>query len=218
MVSLAHKSVPVQRVLAADTYPLPPLFFSRTGLHSTCRQIVLGRSSLPIPTGQMAYRVTLPASRLKGIESLDDLITTPGNVHWIGPRGTILSYLLQGINDTLINLVFTYAFPPLVADPGKRAWLLILFAAVTSNSALWKMVSTKKAERPRRFSGHSKAGIQGTSLASFCVSYGPRSVATLNAPLGLKPSSSRWTRCWSGDSTPTRLLTTGPIPLGVSAS
>lgn len=62
----------------------------------------------------MAYRVTLPANRLRGIEGLDDLISTPGNVHWIGPKGTILSYLLEGINETLVNLVFTYVarFPP----------------------------------------------------------------------------------------------------------
>lgn len=58
----------------------------------------------------MAYRVTLPANRLGGIEGLEDLITTPGNIHWIGPKGTILSYLLEGINDTLVNLVFTYVF------------------------------------------------------------------------------------------------------------
>ncbi|KAJ4413013.1 hypothetical protein N0V82_008601 [Gnomoniopsis sp. IMI 355080] len=55
----------------------------------------------------MAYRVTLPASRLRGIEGLEDLITRPGNIHWIGPKGTILSYLLEGVNDTLVNLVFT---------------------------------------------------------------------------------------------------------------
>lgn len=60
----------------------------------------------------MAYRVTLPASRLEGIQGLEDLITTPGNIHWIGPKGTILSYLLEGINDRLVNLVFTYVFPP----------------------------------------------------------------------------------------------------------
>lgn len=73
-----------------------------------CRDVVLDRESPPVPTGQMAYRVTLPANRLQGNEDLDDLISRPGNIHWIGPRGTILSYLLEGVNETLVNLVFTY--------------------------------------------------------------------------------------------------------------
>lgn len=61
----------------------------------------------PVPTGQMVFRVTVPASKLKGVQDLGDLATTPRNNHWIGPRATILSYLLQGINDTLVNFVFT---------------------------------------------------------------------------------------------------------------
>lgn len=81
------------------------------GLHSTARHVVLGRQSPPVPTGQMAYRVTLPASRLKealkDVLGLDELATIPRNNHWIGPRGTILSYLLEGIDDTLVNFVFT---------------------------------------------------------------------------------------------------------------
>ncbi|KAM5361115.1 hypothetical protein ACJZ2D_013326 [Fusarium nematophilum] len=52
----------------------------------------------PVPTGQMVFRVT---------QDLGDLATTPRNNHWIGPRATILSYLLEGIDDTLVNFVFT---------------------------------------------------------------------------------------------------------------
>lgn len=84
------------------------LIVASDGLHSMCRHIVLGRTGAPVPTGQMVYRVTLPAKRLAGIPELEDLITTPRNNHWIGPYGTILSYLLEGVNETLINFVFTY--------------------------------------------------------------------------------------------------------------
>jgi salicylate hydroxylase len=72
-----------------------------------CREIVLGKPGLPVPTGQMVYRVTLPTRTLKGIPELEELISVPRNNHWIGPQGTILSYLLEGVNETLINFVFT---------------------------------------------------------------------------------------------------------------
>ncbi|KAI0136313.1 hypothetical protein BJ170DRAFT_698988 [Xylariales sp. AK1849] len=84
------------------------LVVASDGLHSTCREIVLGCHSPPEPTGQMVYRVTLPAKELEGIPELEELITTPRNNHWIGPYGTVLSYLLEGVNETLINFVFTY--------------------------------------------------------------------------------------------------------------
>lgn len=77
------------------------------GLHSMAREIVMGKPGPPVPTGQMVYRVTLPAKKLKGIPELEELISVPRNNHWIGPYGTILSYLLEGVNETLINFVFT---------------------------------------------------------------------------------------------------------------
>ena len=77
------------------------------GLHSMAREIVLGKPGPPVPTGQMVYRVTLPAKTLEGIPELEDVITTPRNNHWLGPNGTILSYLLEGVNEKLINFVFT---------------------------------------------------------------------------------------------------------------
>ncbi|CAK7204857.1 hypothetical protein SEUCBS139899_007619 [Sporothrix eucalyptigena] len=83
------------------------LIVASDGLHSICREIVLGHKSPPNPTGQMVYRVTLPTRKLAGIPQLEDLITIPRNNHWIGPHATILSYLLEGINEPLINFVFT---------------------------------------------------------------------------------------------------------------
>lgn len=84
------------------------LIVASDGLHSICREIVLGYKSPPVPTGQMVYRVTVPAKKLQGIPELEELITVPRNNHWIGPHATILSYLLEGVNETLVNFVFTY--------------------------------------------------------------------------------------------------------------
>jgi salicylate hydroxylase len=71
------------------------------------REIVMGKQGPPVPTGQMAYRVTLPAKTLQGVPELEEIITVPRNNHWLGPNGTVLSYLLESSADTLINFVFT---------------------------------------------------------------------------------------------------------------
>lgn len=76
------------------------------------RATVLGQPGPPVPTGQMVYRVTLPAKTLQGIPELEEITTVPRNNHWLGPNGTVLSYLLQGISDTLINFVFTLVAVP----------------------------------------------------------------------------------------------------------
>lgn len=83
------------------------LIVASDGLNSMAREVVLGRPGPPVPTGQMAYRVTLPAAKLAGIPELEEIITVPRNNHWLGPHGTILSYLLEGQNEPLINFVFT---------------------------------------------------------------------------------------------------------------
>jgi len=83
------------------------LIVASDGLHSMARSVVLGKPGPPVPTGQMVYRVTLPAKTLKGIPELEEIVTVPRNNHWLGPNGTVLSYLLEGVNDTLINFVFT---------------------------------------------------------------------------------------------------------------
>ncbi|KAF8188829.1 hypothetical protein K438DRAFT_1722400 [Mycena galopus ATCC 62051] len=83
------------------------LIVGSDGLNSMAREVVMGGPGRPVPTGQMAYRVTLPAETLRGIPELEEIITVPRNNHWLGPQGTILSYLLEGQNEPLINFVFT---------------------------------------------------------------------------------------------------------------
>ncbi|KAF7910396.1 uncharacterized protein EAE98_012083 [Botrytis deweyae] len=83
------------------------LIVASDGLHSMAREVILGRAGAPIPTGQMAYRVVLPAKKLEGIPELEEIISIPRNNHWLGPNATILSYLLEGKEEKLLNLVFT---------------------------------------------------------------------------------------------------------------
>lgn len=76
------------------------------------RSIVINSPSPPLPTGQMVYRVTIPVRELQGIEELKEIVTVPRNNHWLGPNGTVLSYLLVG-EEALVNLVFTSVVLPL---------------------------------------------------------------------------------------------------------
>ena len=105
-VTTVEPEVPALTTRAGVRYTAD-LVVASDGLHSICREIVLGHKSPPNPTGQMVYRVTLPTRKLAGIPQLEDIITVPRNNHWIGPHATILSYLLEGINEPLVNFVFT---------------------------------------------------------------------------------------------------------------
>ena len=76
------------------------------GLHRIARELVVGKASQPIPTGQLAYRITIPARGFPGIEELEDIVTVPRNNNWLGLKGTVSSYLLVG-EKPLMNLVLT---------------------------------------------------------------------------------------------------------------
>lgn len=100
-------SAPLLTTKGGKTYN-GDLIVASDGLHSMARTVVLGNPSPPVPTGQMVYRVTLPVEALQGIPELEEIITTPRNNHWLGPNGTVLSYLLQGgERGRLVNFVFT---------------------------------------------------------------------------------------------------------------
>ncbi|KAF2096043.1 FAD/NAD(P)-binding domain-containing protein [Rhizodiscina lignyota] len=83
------------------------LIVASDGLWSIARAVVLGKPSPPVPTGQMCFRITVPTKKLEGLTGLDDLITVARNNHWFGPNGTMLTYLLEGVHGTMINLVLT---------------------------------------------------------------------------------------------------------------
>lgn len=111
-IHLAHRVTCIDPFLSSLTVANSQTFnadliIASDGLKSVARSVVVGGPSPPVPTGQMVYRVTLPTKKLEGITELQELITIPRNNHWIGPHGTVLSYLLEGVNERLLNLVFT---------------------------------------------------------------------------------------------------------------
>ena len=77
------------------------------GLWSTIRPQVLGRPSPPLPTGDLAYRITLRTDGLLerdgGAEELREFLARPAVNFWIGPRAHCVGYPLRG--GDLYNLV-----------------------------------------------------------------------------------------------------------------
>lgn len=82
---------------------LADLIIGADGLKSICREALLGRPDPPHLTGDLAYRITVPADRMLAHPLLKDLATTPNINYWMGPGSHVVCYLLKGGN--LYNIV-----------------------------------------------------------------------------------------------------------------
>ena len=79
------------------------LIVGADGLKSVCRECMLGRPDPPHLTGDLAYRVIIPASAMRSHPLLAPLVEKPAIQHWLGPSAHAVGYLLQGGN--LFNVV-----------------------------------------------------------------------------------------------------------------
>ncbi|KAF2421252.1 FAD binding domain protein [Tothia fuscella] len=78
------------------------LIVAADGLWSRCREIYLGRSDPPLPTGDLAYRIVLTIDELKD-EDLKQWVQNPEVHCWIGPGSHVVGYSLRA--STTYNLV-----------------------------------------------------------------------------------------------------------------
>ena len=79
------------------------LIIGADGERSMCREILLGRSDPPKPSGYVAYRMLIEGSKiLESPEtSLHDLVNDPSVSVWQGPESHAVGYMLDGT----LNLV-----------------------------------------------------------------------------------------------------------------
>ena len=91
-IHLTSNSCQVDAIICAD------------GIKSFCRSFFPGGSGAPIPTGHLAYRLTVPTSLLHQRSSLQAIAREPNLESWIGPNAHAITYQLQSGN--LFNLVF----------------------------------------------------------------------------------------------------------------
>ena len=76
------------------------------GLRSVCREALVGHPDPPHETGDIAYRILVPAEAMKPHPELRGFLEEPAINFWMGPDGHAVCYLLKGGN--LYNIVLLY--------------------------------------------------------------------------------------------------------------
>ncbi|KAH9840609.1 uncharacterized protein C8Q71DRAFT_904711 [Rhodofomes roseus] len=82
------------------------LIIGADGIKSRIQKAVLGRENPAHPTGDAAYRATIPASALLADPELESFVKTPEMTGWMGPQRHIMGYLVRG--GQLYNLVMLH--------------------------------------------------------------------------------------------------------------
>ena len=73
------------------------------GIHSKCRELLLGHEDPPLLTGDLAYRLLLNTSDMLKDPELRGFVQDPPVNYWIGPDAHAVSYVLRG--GKLCNMV-----------------------------------------------------------------------------------------------------------------
>jgi len=76
------------------------------GLRSVCREALVGHPDPPHETGDIAFRILVPAEQMRPHADLAELLDNPAINIWMGPDGHVVCYLLKGGN--LYNIVLLY--------------------------------------------------------------------------------------------------------------
>jgi len=93
---------PKVTVARGDVYTAE-LVIGCDGIKSVCREALQGRVDPPRATGDMAYRIVVPAEAMKRHEELRELLEDPAINFWIGPDGHAVCYPLR--DGSLYNIV-----------------------------------------------------------------------------------------------------------------
>ncbi|KAJ7681028.1 salicylate hydroxylase [Mycena polygramma] len=135
------------------------------GIKSAVRSAVNGRAVDPADTGDVAYRILVPAAPLLADPEMRHLVTEPWAVHWMGPEGHAVGYPLRGgrLYNVIIDVTHrTDRGTPLEldewrseADTGKH--LAVRFAdwcpavrklcALAGTCLKWRLADFKELER-----------------------------------------------------------------------
>jgi salicylate hydroxylase len=94
------------------------------GIKSAVRDVINGRPCEPVDTGDVAYRILVPAAPLLEDPQMRQLVKEPWAVHWMGPEAHAVGYPLRG--GELYNIIIdvthrTDAGEPIGADDWKSA-------------------------------------------------------------------------------------------------
>ncbi|CAK7240526.1 MAG: hypothetical protein STHCBS139747_001968 [Sporothrix thermara] len=73
------------------------------GIKSLCRPLLTGQEDRPRDTGDVAYRILIPAEKLLADPELADLIKSPCTTSWVGPDAHLVGYPIR--NEDTYNIV-----------------------------------------------------------------------------------------------------------------
>ncbi|KAK5273712.1 hypothetical protein LTR96_000312 [Exophiala xenobiotica] len=87
---------------SGDEY-VADLVIGADGINSRMREILLGRSDPPTPSGDLAYRLLLSTEEMLKDPELATFVTEPQVNYWLGPDAHAVNYVLRG--GKLFNMV-----------------------------------------------------------------------------------------------------------------
>lgn len=82
------------------------LILGADGENSVCREWLLSQANSPRSSGDIVYRLAIPASRISSNPSIATLVDPPRVFAWFGPKSHAVCYPLQ--KDGIINVVLTF--------------------------------------------------------------------------------------------------------------
>lgn len=90
-------------VCADGTKYKADLVVGADGIHSKCRELLLGHQDPPLLTGDLAYRLLLRTTEMLQDPDLRGFVEDPQVNYWIGPDAHAVNYVLRG--GKLFNMV-----------------------------------------------------------------------------------------------------------------
>ena len=91
------------------------------GIKSAVRNAINGTPISPMDTGDVAYRILVPAGPLLSDPSMRHLVTEPWATHWMGPEGHAVGYPLR--QGELYNIIIDITHETDLGEPvGENEW------------------------------------------------------------------------------------------------
>lgn len=97
------------------------LIICADGIKSAVRNEINGTPIEPVDTGDVAYRILVPAKPLLEDPQTSHLVTNPWAIHWMGPEGHAVGYPLR--NGELYNIIIDITHATDLGVPvGEDEW------------------------------------------------------------------------------------------------
>lgn len=109
------------RIKVDDNWLQGDLLVCADGIKSSARNEINGRPIEPVDTGDVAYRILVPAKPLLDDPEMREYVTKPWAIHWMGPEAHAVGYPLRG--GELYNIIIDVTHRTDIGKPiGLDEW------------------------------------------------------------------------------------------------